>query len=170
MGWKAETTSNDDTGAPAACRNPDLSDLVATGEAENPDYSRDGSLVGSGSAVFRNERDARAAWDRVSRQPLEQCALSAFKKGMTGTGAKLHVVSSGRPALPNLTPGFRAYRLRFTVKASGTTLSGRLGYYVFWRGRADAALFLISLDRPLQPISPALERKLAELMAQRMRR
>src|SRR5438045_3942962 len=57
-GWKAERSSTDSDYAPQGCKNPNLSDLIETGEASNPDFSRGGSFVGSGSSVFATEQQA----------------------------------------------------------------------------------------------------------------
>src|ERR687896_2476666 len=58
--WRVEpaTDKNDDRKAPAGCKNPNLSDLVLTGEADNPDFSLNGSFVGPGAEGWANERHA----------------------------------------------------------------------------------------------------------------
>ncbi len=170
-GWKLDTSSGEeDPETSAVCRKPDLSDLVATGEAETPDFSRGGSFVDSGSSVFRNERDARVAWDRTVGKPLVNCTYWAFRAGVESVGARVRAISSGKLALPKLAPGFVAWQVRFSIKGRAATMNGRLDLYLFRRGRATALLLVISFDRPLTPVSQALERKLAGLTAERMRR
>jgi hypothetical protein len=167
--WRVEaSTSDDDRGAPKECRNPDISDLVETGSAENPDYSRNGSFVGSGSIVFLNERQATKAWSLVARQPLTQCLVAAFQKGLAGSGARLKILSDVPIAMPKLAPHFKAGRIRFEISGQGKTIKGRLSFYLLARGRASVMLMMASFDRPMQPISLALERHLATVVAQRL--
>jgi hypothetical protein len=167
-GWKAQR-SNDSEYAPKGCSSPNLSDLVATGEAANPDFTRGGSFVGSGSSVFANERDATAAWTRSAKVPLARCVVAALRKGMAGSGASLTVGSNEQPHA-GLAPHELGFRIRFSVSGPAAKVDGRIGYYVFARGRAIGALMVVSLGRPLQPVPLALEQKLSRLVASRLRR
>jgi len=43
--WRVEQLDNQgDASAPAYCKNPNLSDLVLTGKAKNPDFGREDSF------------------------------------------------------------------------------------------------------------------------------
>jgi hypothetical protein len=168
--WRLEHSSKDDSKAPQECKNPNLSDLVETGGAEDPDWSRNGSFIGSGASVFVNASQATAAWNRVAQQPLTQCFADALRQGMAGSGLRLRIESSGPLALPKLAPHFQAGRVQLSLSTSRMTVKGRLSYYLYARDRATAMLMVASFDRPLQPISAGLERRLAELVAKRLSR
>jgi hypothetical protein len=167
--WRLEQ-SQDNVAAPQGCQDPNLSDLVETGEAENPDFSRNGSFVGSGAAVFLTTKQASAAFQRVARQSFNRCMISAFKQGLAGSGARLRILSSGSIAMKSPAPHFVSGRVRFSVSGPAATITGRISFYFFARGRATAMLFVASIGRPMQPISASLESRLAGLVAARLHR
>jgi hypothetical protein len=167
--WRVEQ-SQDNVAAPQGCQDPDLSDLVETGEAENPDFSRNGSFVGSGAAVFLTTKQATAAFQRVARQSFNRCMISAFKQGLAGSGARLRILSSGSIAMKSPAPHFVSGRVRFSVSGPAATITGRISFYFLARGRATAMLFVASIGRPMQPISASLESRLASLVAARLHR
>lgn len=168
--WRVEQSNDDNGGAPKGCKDPDLSDLVETGEAENPDFSRNGSFVGSGAAVFLNEEQATSAWQRVARQPVNRCMIEAFRKAIAGSGARLSAVSDRLVQTPKLAPHFTAGRVRIAVSGPAAKIRGRISYYFYARGRATALLMVVSFGPPMQPIPESLERRLAGLVAERLRR
>ena len=167
--WRLEA-SQDNVAAPQGCKEPDLSDLVETGEAENPDFSRNGSFVGSGAAVFLTSKQATAAFQRVARQSFNRCMISAFKQGLSGSGARLRILSSGPIAMKSPAPHFVSGRVRFSVAGPAATIDGRISFYFFARGRATAMVLVASIGKPMQPISASLERRLASLVAARLHR
>jgi hypothetical protein len=168
--WRVEQSPTDDSGAPADCKDPNLSDLVITGEAENPDWSRNGSFVGSGAEVWSNERQAAIAWKRNTSVPLARCiATSILRQVGQDPRLKFTVQAKGHVKLPNLAPRIYSYGMRFRIAGPGATLNGRIGFYAFGRGRADSSLLVISFSAPLTPISPAVERHLATLVANRLK-
>jgi hypothetical protein len=168
--WRVELSSDDDRGAPKACKDPDMSDLVETGSAEEPDFSRNGSFVGSGSIVFLNERQMRTAWSRVSRTPFTDCLIWAFKKGAAGSGVTIRIVSTGPVRMAKLAPLFKTGRVNVVISGPGATLKGRFTFYLAAKGRASVLLFVGSFGKPLTPISPTLERRLATLVTKRLNR
>lgn len=167
--WRVEP-KNSDAGAPQGCKNPNLSDLVETGEAENPDFSRNGSFVGSGASIFLTEAQATKAFRRITAQRFTSCLAAGFKKAMSGSGVRLTILSSGPLAFGKPTDHFAAGRVRLRVSGPAATVDGRITYYVYAQGRATALLMVSSFGKPLSPISPALERRLAQLVAARMHR
>lgn len=167
--WRVEQ-SQDNVAAPQGCEEPDLSDLVETGEAENPDFSRNGSFVGSGAAIFQTTKQATAAFHRVARQSFNRCMVSAFKQGLASSGARLRILSSGPIALKSPAPHFVSGRVRFSVSGPAATITGRISFYFFARGRATAMLLVASIGRPLQPIPASLESRLVSLVAARLHR
>ena len=168
--WRLESSQSNGVAAPQGCKEPDLSDLVETGEAENPDFSRKGSFVGSGAAIFLSAKQATAAFKRVAGQSFDRCMISAFKQGLSGSGARLRILSSGPIALTNPAPHYVSGRVRFSVAGPAATITGRMSFYFFARGRAIAMLLVASIGKPMQPISASLEHRLAVLVASRLRR
>jgi hypothetical protein len=166
--WRVETNQDNGVAAPQGCEDPDLSDLVETGEAENPDWSRNGSYVGSGAAIFKSAQQGATAFQRVARQSFSRCMVSAFKQGLTGSGAKLRILSSGPIAMKTPAPNFSGARVRFSVSGPAATVTGRISVYFFARGRALGMLLVASIGRPLQPIPASLEHRLALLVATRL--
>jgi hypothetical protein len=168
-GWKAERSSSDSDYAPEGCKNPDLSDLTETGEASNPDFTRGGSFIGSGSSIFATEQQATAAWARTSRIPLSRCLVGAMKDGMATSSAVLSVRSTSS-LHPGLAPHEFGTRVSFRIAGPAAKVDGRISYYVFARGRAIGAVMVVSFGKPLQPVPLALEQQLTALVAGRLRR
>jgi hypothetical protein len=171
--WRVEPAQdkNDDRKAPAGCKNPNLSDLVMTGEADNPDFSRNGSFVGSGSEVWSSERHAAIAWKRNTSLPIAKCLASALTAGALGGGnVKLSILSSGPIRIAKLAPRQLTHGLRFRIKGPAAAFTGRLNFYVFSRGRAVGMVMVMSFGKPLTPISDSLERRLATVVAGRLKR
>jgi hypothetical protein len=166
--WRLEPSQDDNVAAPQGCKDPNLSDLVETGEAENPDFTRNGSFVGSGAAIFLTAKQATSAFQRVAGQSFNSCMISAFRQGLAASGARLRILSSGRIAMKSPPPHFVSGRVRFSVSGPAATITGRISFYFFARGRATAILFVASIGKPMQPISAALERRLAGLVATRL--
>ena len=168
-GWQPHRSSDaEDPSTPKECRDPDLSDLVETGEAKNPDWSRGGSLVGSGAAVFADERQAREAWRRVVRVPISHC-LAVMLEGVSNPNTKVSVVSSGKLRLGALAPRQTASRVRFVMRVASSRISGRADIVVLSRGRANATVMVVSFSAPFRPLSLATERRLLATVAHRLR-
>jgi hypothetical protein len=167
--WRVEVVNNDDDSLPD-CKNPDLSDLVLTGKAEN-NFSRNGSLTGSESEVWATERDALKAWRRSARFDYGKCLPAALRRGLgPNSGVTLTVLSSGAVRMAKLAPRMFTYRIRFRIKGPKGAIEGRLSLYAFARGRVDASMGVISFNRPAQPIPDSLERRLATLLSARLKR
>jgi hypothetical protein len=167
--WRLEQ-SPDSGAAPPGCKDPDLSDLVLTGEGTNPNWSRNGSYVGSTSEIWTNEKQALTAWKRNTAIPFGHCLITGIQQQIAKTqGVKLIVDSSGPISIGALAPRVFTYGLSFRLSGP-RTVKGRIGFYAFGRGRADVIVFVISFSKPLTPVSPALERRLATLVAQRLKR
>jgi hypothetical protein len=170
--WRVEQLdSQGDAGAPSYCKNPNLSDLVLTGQAKNPDFSREDSFEDSDGEVWATERDAVAAFGRLKAYPFDRC----FKVAMTqefakGSGVKFTVLSSGPIKIGKLAPRQLTYGLKFRMTVGTRKIDGRIDIYAFSRGRADGSVMIASLGAPARPIPLSLERKLATIVAQRLKR
>jgi hypothetical protein len=170
--WRVAALDNQsDADAPSYCKNPNLSDLVLTGQAKNPDFSREASFEDSDGEVWASEHDAIAAYKRLQAYAFDRCFRSAMRQEFaTGSGIKFTVLASGRLAFPRLAPRQLTYGLKFRMTAGARTIDGRIDIYAFSRGRADGSVMVASLGRPARPIPLSLERRLARLVASRLNR
>jgi hypothetical protein len=170
--WRVEPPSGDDLmqGGPKRCKDPDLSDLVETGSAEEPDFSRNGSLVTSGSIVFQSAAQMRTAFARLARTPFQDCLLLGVKLGASASGARVRVLSASSIKASRLAPMVRAGRVDLVVSGAAASVRGHITYHLLARGRASVVMVIASFGRPATPISPSLERHLVTIVAQRLKR
>jgi hypothetical protein len=170
--WRvAHLDSQDDSTAPSYCKNPNFSDLVLTGEAKNPDFSRDSSFEDSDGEVWATERDAVAAFNRLKAYPFDRCFKVAMQQELAkSSGITFTVVSSGPLAFPKLAPRQLTYGLKFRMGVGARKIGGRIDIYAFSRGRADGSVMVTTLGAPARPIPLSLEQKLARLVAGRLKR
>jgi hypothetical protein len=170
--WRvAQLDDQGDAGAPSYCKNPNLSDLVLTGQAKNPDFSRESSFEDSDGEVWATEHDAIESWKRVKAYPFSRCFRFAMEQQFAkGSGISFSVLSSGPLAIGKLAPRQFTYGLKFRMIVGARKIDGRIDIYFFSRGRADGSVMVASLGRPARPIPLSLERKLAALVAGRLKR
>jgi hypothetical protein len=170
--WRVEQLdSQGDGSAPSSCKNPNLSDLVLTGQAKNPDFSREDSFEDSDGEVWATERDAIAAFNRLKAYPFDRCFRVAMAQEFAkGSGVKFSVLSSGPIAIAKLAPRQLTYGMKFRMTIGTRKIDGRIDIYAFSRGRADGSVMVASLGAPARPIPLSLERKLATLVASRLKR
>jgi hypothetical protein len=160
-----------DANAPSYCKDPDLSGLVLTGQAKNPDFGREDSFEDSDGEVWATEKDAIAAWRKVQAYPFSRCFGAAVKQEFAkGSGIKFSILSSGAFAFAKLAPRQLTYGLRFRITVGSRKIDGRIDIYVFSRGRADGSVMVASLGAPARPIPLSLERTWARLIASRLKR
>jgi hypothetical protein len=169
--WRVQRLdSQGDADAPSYCKDPNFSDLILSGEAKNPDFSRQGSFEDSDGEVWVTERAAIAAFNRFKAYPFDRCFKVAMRQQFAnGSGIQFSVVSSGALAFPKLAPRQVTYGLKFRMTAGARTIDGRVDIYAFSRGRADGSVMVASLGAPARPIPLSLERKLARLVAGRLK-
>jgi hypothetical protein len=170
--WRVEQLdSQGDGSAPSSCKNPNLSDLVLTGQAKNPDFSREDSFEDSDGEVWATERDAIAAFNRLKAYPFDRCFRVAMAQEFAkGSGVKFSVLSSGPIAIAKLAPRQLTYGMKFRMTIGTRKIDGRIDIYAFSRGRADGSVMVASLGAPARPIPLSLERKLATLVASPLKR
>lgn len=170
--WRVQQLdSQGDAGAPSDCKNPNLSDLVLTGQAKNPDFGREDSFEDSDGEVWATEHDAIQSWKRVKAYPFARCFRVAMEQQFAqGSGIKFSIVSSGPLAIGKLAPRQFTYGLKFRMIVGARKIDGRIDIYFFSRGRADGSVMVASLGQPARPIPLSLERKLATLVAGRLKR
>jgi hypothetical protein len=170
--WRVEQLDDQgDADAPSYCKNPNLSDLVLTGQAKNPDFSRDDSFEDSDGEVWATEHDAIESWKRVKGYPFARCFRVAMEQQFAkGSGIKFSILSSGPLAIGKLAPRQFTYGLKFRMIVGTRKIDGRIDIYFFSRGRADGSVMVASLSQPARPIPLSLERRLATLVAGRLKR
>jgi hypothetical protein len=169
--WRvAQLDSQGDANAPSYCKDPNLSDLTLTGQAKNPDFAREASFEDSDGEVWATERDAIAAFNRVKAFPYDRCFKAAMRQEFAqGSQIKFTALSSGPLTFPKLAPRQLTFGLKFRMVAGARKIDGRIDIYAFSRGRADGSVMVASLGAPARPIPLSLERKLATLVAQRLK-
>jgi len=171
--WRVEQLDDQggDADAPSYCKNPDLSDLVLTGQAKNPDFSREDSFEDSDGEVWATEHDAIESWKRVKGYPFARCFRVAMEQQFAkGSGIKFSILSRGPLAIGKLAPRQFTYGLKFRMIVGARKIAGRIDIYFFSRGRADGSVMVASLSQPARPIPLSLERRLATLVAGRLKR
>lgn len=170
--WRVEQLdSQGDSNAPSYCKNPNLSDLVLTGRAKDPDFSREDSFEDSDGEVWATEHDAIAAFNRLKAFPFDRCFKVAMEQEFAkGSGVKFTKLASGPLAIGKLAPRQLTYGLKFRIAVGSRNIDGRIDIYAFSRGRADGSVMIASLGAPARPIPLSLERRLATLVAQRLKR
>ena len=102
--WRvAQLDNHGDADAPSYCKDPNLSNLVLTGEAKNPDFSREASFEDSDAEVWATEHDAIASFRHMQTYPFDRCFRAAMQQEFaTGSGIKFTALGSGRIAFPKL--------------------------------------------------------------------
>lgn len=168
--WRVEPRDPDnERGSPKVCRDPNMSDLIETGSAEEPNWSRNNSFVSSASFVLQTAAQMRTAYGRLARAPLNECLTWAFKQGAALSGARVRVSSFRSLRVSHLAPMGRAARVDLVVSGPAASIRGHISYYLLARGRATVLLSVASFGRPATPISAALERRLATTVATRLK-
>jgi hypothetical protein len=152
------------------CRPPAESDLVETGSAGVREFVKPGSFASSDAVVFASAAHARTAWERARRRPVVRCLSKALRLMFSAPGARVTVLSGGTLRVAALAPRSAGYRVRFALTGPEGRYEGRLDSYSLARGRAVGGLEVMSFTRPVEPVSSAAERRLAALVAGRLRR
>jgi hypothetical protein len=170
--WRVQQLDNQgDASAPSYCKNPNLSDLVLTGRAKNPDFGREDSFEDSDGEVWASERDAISAFNRLKAYPFDRCFRVAMAQEFAqGSGVKFTVVASGPIKVAKLAPRQLTYGMKFRMTVGTRKIEGRIDLYAFSRGRADGSVMIASLGAPARPIPLSLERKWATVLAQSLKR
>jgi hypothetical protein len=164
------SSSSTPTSARATGASSSSTTRVLRGQAKNPDFGREDSFEDSDGEVWASESDAIAAFNRMKAYPFDRCFKAAMKQEFVqGSGIKFSVVSSGPISIGKLAPRQLTYGLKFRITVGARKIGGRIDIYAFSRGRADGSVMVASLGAPARPIPLSLERKLATLVAQRLK-
>ena len=158
----------------SSCSLPDESDLVVTGGAYSPNFTRyDAAVVSSGAVVWQTPEHAQADWDRNLQPAMMGCLAAELQSGSTKR-VKVVVTSRRQLAWPALAPRSTAYRLALVLKA--TVRSGKRtrtqsvhatsDFVAVGSGRATAMLWTMSLNS--QPLADSSKRGYVLQMLRRM--
>jgi hypothetical protein len=145
------------------CRALDESDLVLTGHAKSPYWSREFQIVGSTAAVFRTSADARASWERGASSAGRNCLRDEFRREFARQGEAVRVTIR-RLSFPSLGGGSFAQRLAISGAAAGSP-SAYLDFVVIRERRGLVGLLFAGV---VTPPSRATELSLARAVAGRM--
>jgi hypothetical protein len=161
--WKAEKSkSNDDTTCKA--HDPDLSDLIVTGKAESPDFTRaDGVLISSSAEVYDAAEQMRASFDRFVRPAVITCVDQALREGAKPATTKMLM---GRRA-PIVRYGDRTARYQFvwTITDQGKTVKAYADIYLLGKDRKGVTIFIFSSP---DQVTAAAQRALVKRVADRL--
>jgi hypothetical protein len=146
-----------------ACGALDESDLVLTGRAKSPYWSREYQIVGSTAAVYRTSADARRSWARGASTAGMNCLRDEFRKEFLRQGEALQV-SISRLSFPRLAGGTYAHRLVLSGAAAGSPAL-YIDLVVIRQGRGQVGLLFAGV---VVPPPRATELSLARVVAQRM--
>ena len=137
--WEAERDGADVALLRCAGFAPDLSDLVETGEAESPNFTRPpATFVSSTASLFATEAQANAAFDRVVKPGLMRC-LARILEDQSEAQVTIRVVSAGPVAHPSGGDELRACRLRARASAKDDSVPIVVDLVLFRAGRATVA-------------------------------
>ena len=165
-GWKS-APSSPNGGGDLHCKgfDPDESDLTETGKADSPDFSRNLSFISSSASVFLTAAQGQVSWNRVVKPGLLTCLKSLFEQGASSGGTTTKVLGEGVLSFPKLAPRTAAFRISFSTKNASLTLKGDVDVVLIGRGKIDVVMLFVAFGAP----DPALERRLAGIVASRMR-
>jgi hypothetical protein len=145
---------------------PDESDLTETGEADRNFQQVTGAVLSSYAAFYKTAAQARASWDRGVKPGMLTCLGGMLEQLSTGT-LSIRTVQKGALPFPRVAPRTAAYRLVVELKAGANVLPVYVDIVFLTDGRVQGALMVMAVRRPF---APALEHRLAGLMAKRMDR
>lgn len=145
------------------CRALDESDLVLTGRAKSPHWSREYQIFGSTAAVYRTSADARRSWERGASSAGMNCLRDEFRKEFAQQGEAVRVAIR-RVAFPRLGGASFAHRLILSGAAAGSPAL-YIDLVVIREGRGQVGLLFAGV---VLPPPRATELSLARVVAQRM--
>ena len=145
------------------CRALDESDLVLTGLAKSPYWSREYRIVGSTAAIYRTSAQARTSWQRGSSRAGMNCLRDEFRNEFARQGEAVRVTIR-QLAFPRLGGGSFAHRVVLAGAAAGSPAL-YIDLVVIRESRAQVGLLFAGV---VVPPSRATELSLARVVAKRM--
>jgi hypothetical protein len=146
--------------------NPPTPAVTEIGAIGSPTYQRSasGPFLEQTAWVYSTPGQEAALWARVIRPGLVRC-LAASVKENSGAGARATVRHAGSLRLAPVGVARAAYRVSGTLAVSGQSIDIYVDMLVLGSGRTMTSLVLSSFE---QPVSPALELRLARAAAGRL--
>jgi hypothetical protein len=143
--------------------SPDLSRFTITGEASSHEFARaDGIAVFSSAEVFRSTADQHGDWAATARREALPCLREQLQKSV---GALGRVANASLRAAPRVGERTISFRSSIAVAANGQKATIWLDVLAVAKGRADATLGVLSVNRAP---SASLERALLAKLASRL--
>ena len=161
LGYAAERTSGLEPHV--TCRALDESDLVLTGYAKSPYWSREYQVVGSTAAIYRTSADARTSWERGASTAGMNCLRDEFRSEFARQGEAVRVTIR-RLSFPRIGGARFAHRLVLSGAAAGSP-SVYIDLVVIRQGRGQVGLLFAGV---LAPPQRTMEVSLARVVAARM--
>jgi hypothetical protein len=167
-GWTADSRS---TANSSACGivlrlQPNESDLVETGTANSPLFTRSSyKAIDQSVHLFATPQQANTAWARTVTKNLVIC-MEQELENTSGMGSPVSVTDWTKLRLPRLAEHTVGFRVTATAKTSSKTTSKvYLDVILLGQARAMTKIVFSSLN---QPFTAAFERRLAKLVSQRL--
>ncbi len=162
------------TGAPAkpvsgskVCRGfrPNQSDLVETGYAVTPDYSRgENASVAQWARTFATPAQAADSWNRTVTIALVDC-LARQLKALSTVKSPVTIVGQYRLPVPRVGQQAAGFRVVASIKDAQGSFRVYADIVVVRQG---SALSTATLTGFLQPIDPLTEERVARAIAARL--
>lgn len=177
-GWTAPADDDDaeDVSEAGCFRDiqPDLSELTVTGHAESGTFDTDNAWVSSTASVYRNEEEAREAFeggrDTLRNDELPACFGDVFAEAMAEEENEVEIevgeVSANEVSVPDVAAErSAALRVEIPLEVDGQVVSAYMEFIGLEEGRTIGSLVTFSFLTPF----PADEtERLAGIMADRL--
>jgi len=151
------------------CRGLDESDLVVTGRATSPYWSRDYRIVGSSSAVYRTRADSATAWRRGTSAAGRRCLQQAFVDEFERQGETVRVVVAPL-TVPSSGVEHTGHRVTIFGQTTGRPPLLTLDLVLLREGRGQVALlFAAVVVAPDRRSQSTLARTAAKRLSKAMR-
>ena len=164
-GWRARPAPKPKPSLRCRSFAPDLSAVVETGSAASSEYTRGRLSVSSNAVVTASRSQALVVWHSLATKRLMTCVGEAFRKTPGITLKKL--VTTTLP-LRRVAPRTAAFRASFVLTGFGDQQPSYGSFDFVLLGRARAMAVLGAGVDGRMPFPPALERRLAGLLARRL--
>jgi hypothetical protein len=165
--WTRDTSPSNDDDPDCSYFHIQESDLVETGYAEATFNHASGATLGSEASVYKTIAQAQTTWSRHVRPALARCLADEIRREAAKDGDTVRIVSTGKLALPKVSPRTAAFRIavRLTPKGRATTIPLTYDLVFLERGRILALLGVVTAG-PAPPAS--LDVPFARLLDSRM--
>ena len=167
-GWTRDTAPQTDDNPRCSYFEIDESDLVQTGYAEATFNHSSGATLGSEASVYKTVANAQATWGRHVRPALARCLADEMRHEAAKDGDTVRIVSTGKLALPKVSPRTAAFRILVRLTPKGRTTAIPLTFDLVFLERGRILTFLGVITAGATPPA-SLDLPFARLLDSRMR-